>query len=136
MAHEELTSIFGVRQQNEWKASVSEFLTEKDCEMLCKLYEDVYAQPPLNGDYLVFFYMVSWFSVKGVQANWAQYVHDTTHQQLKRATRLAPCGRPKLSLTITAQSTQNNVHLTDKDGQDEECFLLKGLKELNVFTPN
>jgi hypothetical protein len=28
------------------------------------------------------------------------------------------------------------VHLTDKDGQDEECFLLEGMKELKVFTLN
>jgi hypothetical protein len=68
--------------------------------------------------------------------NWAQHAHDTTHQQLKKATRLAPCGRPKLSLIITTQSTQNNVHLIDKDGQDEECFLLEGMKELKVFMIN
>ncbi len=48
----ELTSVFGARQQKRWKANVSEFLTEKDCESLCKLYEDVYTHPPPNGDYL------------------------------------------------------------------------------------
>jgi hypothetical protein len=55
---------------------------------------------------------------------------------LKRSIRLAMCGRPKLNLTVTTQSTQNNVHLIDKDGQDEECFLLEGIKELKAFMPN
>jgi len=55
VAPEEFTSIFGARQQNEWKPSISEFLIEKDCETFCKLYEDVYAQPPSNGDYLILF---------------------------------------------------------------------------------
>jgi hypothetical protein len=40
--------------------------------------------------------------------NWAQYACDTTHHQLKRTTRHALCGRPKLSLTITTQSTQGD----------------------------
>ncbi len=59
---------------------------------------------------------------------------------MKRATRSALCGRPKLNSTITTQSTQGdyqtNMHLIDKDGQDEECFLLEGMKELKVFTLN
>jgi hypothetical protein len=40
--------------------------------------------------------------------------------------------KPKLSLNVTTQSTQNNMHLTNKDGQDEqdeECFFLEGMKE-------
>jgi hypothetical protein len=45
-----------------------------------------------------------------------------------------------LNSTITTQSTQvgyqTDVHLPDKDGQDEECFLLEGMKELKVFMPN
>ncbi len=52
---EKFTSIFGARQQKRWKANISEFLTEKDCETLCKLYEDVYTHPPPNGDYLIIF---------------------------------------------------------------------------------
>lgn len=72
--------------------------------------------------------------------NWVQYACDTTRQQLKRATKLALCGRSKLSSIITTQSTQVgyqiDVHLTNKDGQDEECFLLEGMKELKVFMPN
>jgi hypothetical protein len=51
VTHDELVSTFGVRQQNGWKAIVSEFLIVQDCEVLFKLYEDVYAHPPLNGDY-------------------------------------------------------------------------------------
>ncbi len=49
MTHEELVSTFGVKQQNGWNAIISEFLTMQDCEVFLKLYEDVYAQPPLNG---------------------------------------------------------------------------------------
>jgi hypothetical protein len=48
---------FGVRQQNGWKANVSELLTKKDYETLCNLYEDVYAHPPSNGDYLTYFFV-------------------------------------------------------------------------------
>jgi hypothetical protein len=55
VALEELTFVFGARQQNGWKANVNEVLIEKDCETLCKLYEDVYAHPPPNGDYLAIF---------------------------------------------------------------------------------
>jgi hypothetical protein len=55
VTHEELVFTFGVRQQNGWKAIISEFFTVHDCEVLFKLNEDVYAHPPLNGDYRVFF---------------------------------------------------------------------------------
>jgi hypothetical protein len=55
VAPKEFTSIFGARQQNKWKASISEFLTKKECEILCKLYEDVYTHLPPNGDYLAMF---------------------------------------------------------------------------------
>jgi len=50
-----LIFVFGTRQQNGWKVSVSEFLTEEDYETFCKLYEDVYAHPPQNGDYSAIF---------------------------------------------------------------------------------
>jgi hypothetical protein len=55
VAFEEFTFVFGATQQNGWKANVSEFLTEKDREIFCKLYEDVYAHPPPNGDYPTIF---------------------------------------------------------------------------------
>jgi hypothetical protein len=61
---------------------------------------------PPNGDYPTIFLHGWLVQCKGIQLNWAQYARDTTHQQLKRATRLAPCGRPKLSLIVTTQSTQ------------------------------
>jgi hypothetical protein len=46
MVCKELTYVFGAKQQNEWKASVNEFLTEENYETLCKLYENVYAHLP------------------------------------------------------------------------------------------
>jgi hypothetical protein len=55
VALEGLTFVFGTSQQNGWKVSVSEFLTEGDYETFCKLYEDVYAHPPRNGDYSAIF---------------------------------------------------------------------------------
>jgi hypothetical protein len=55
VTHEELVSTFGGRQQNGWKAIVSEFLTMQDCEVFLKLYEDVYAHPPSNSDYPTIF---------------------------------------------------------------------------------
>jgi hypothetical protein len=36
----------------------------QDCEMFLKLYKDVYAHPPPNGDYLVIFCMVGWHNTK------------------------------------------------------------------------
>ncbi len=46
MVCKKLTYVFGVRQQNEWKANFNEYLTEEDYETLCKLYENVYAHLP------------------------------------------------------------------------------------------
>jgi hypothetical protein len=51
----ELDFVFGVRQQNGWKTSISDFLIEEECETLYKLYENVYTHPPPNGDYLAIF---------------------------------------------------------------------------------
>lgn len=47
MVCKKLTYVFGVRQQNEWKANFNEYLTEEDYETLCKLYENVYAIFPI-----------------------------------------------------------------------------------------
>lgn len=65
--HEELVFTFGVRQQNGWKAIVNEFFTVQDCEVLFKLYKDVYVHPPPNGDYLATFCVVGWHSAKATQ---------------------------------------------------------------------
>jgi len=65
VTHEELVSTFGVKQQNGWKAIVSEFLTMQDSEVFLKLYEDVYAHPPPNGVTIQpFFCVVSWQSTR------------------------------------------------------------------------
>jgi hypothetical protein len=66
---EGFTFVFGTKLQNGWKVSVSEFLIEEDCETFCKLYEDVYAHPPRNGDYPAIF-LRDWLAkCKGVQVN-------------------------------------------------------------------
>jgi hypothetical protein len=56
-------------------------LIEKDCETFCKLYEDVYAHPPPNGDYLAIFLHNPLPQNKDIRVNWVQYARDTTHQQ-------------------------------------------------------
>jgi hypothetical protein len=59
----EITFVFGARQPNDWKVNINEFVTTKDCETLFKLYEDVYAHPLPNDDYLGVFlhgWLVQW----------------------------------------------------------------------------
>jgi hypothetical protein len=64
VTYEELVFTFGVRQQNGWKKIVNDFFTVQDCEMLLKLYNDVYAYPPPNGDYQAIFCVVGWHNTK------------------------------------------------------------------------
>ncbi len=58
VTHEKLVYTFGVRQQIGCKAIVNEFFIVQDCEVLLKLYKDVYAHPPQNGNYLAIFCVV------------------------------------------------------------------------------
>jgi hypothetical protein len=132
----EITYVFGVRQPSGWKVNINECVIAKDYETLLKLYEDVYTHPPSNDDYPSVF-LCSWLAQwKRLQVNWAQYAHHTTQQQLKRATTPVPCGRPKLSSTITMQSMQfeseTPMQLSEEGGQDEECFIVEGKKAMKI----
>jgi hypothetical protein len=55
----EITFMFGARQPNSWKVSISEFVSEfvsvEDYKTLFKLYEDVYTHPPPKSGYLSVF---------------------------------------------------------------------------------
>jgi len=49
-----------------------------------KLYIDVYAHVPTNGDYLTIF-LHGWLAERNkFLINWAQYAYDTTQEQMKR----------------------------------------------------
>jgi hypothetical protein len=43
--------MFGERHQNGWKVMVNGHLFEDEFASLHKLYEDLYAHPPTNGNY-------------------------------------------------------------------------------------
>ncbi len=90
MATKELIVVFGQRQQNEWKANVSEILTYVHHIELGKLYLDVYAHLLNNVDYPTIFlrnWLAQWNDLK---VNWVKHASKTTQNQLKRATRLTP----------------------------------------------
>jgi len=58
VSNDEITFVFSARQPNGWKISINEFVIIKDYEAFFKLYEDIYAHPPPNGDYPSVFYAV------------------------------------------------------------------------------
>jgi hypothetical protein len=51
VSDDEITFMFSARQPNGWKVNIIEFVIVEDYEAHFKLYEDVYAHPPPNGDY-------------------------------------------------------------------------------------
>ncbi len=66
--------------------------------------------------------------------NWAQYAHDTTHQQLKKVTWPAPSLKHKTTLVVITQSGDHtHKQLGDGRCQDDDCFLIEGMNDFKVF---
>jgi hypothetical protein len=55
ISHEDLVLVFGERQQNGSKVKVNDHLFKDEFAPLHKLYENIYAHPPPNDDYLDIF---------------------------------------------------------------------------------
>jgi hypothetical protein len=82
---EYLVLVFSERQHNRWKVKVNDHLFEDEFGSLHKLYEDIYACSPPNGDYPNIF-LKGWLAYRsGKVVNWVCYAYDTTKEQIKRA---------------------------------------------------
>jgi hypothetical protein len=76
--HANLEKFFGKRTQNGWKPKPNDHLIVANCGALVKLYEDVYAHPPNNGQYSIIF-LKGWLAhYKGHKVNWSKYAYDCT----------------------------------------------------------
>jgi hypothetical protein len=88
ISHEDLVVVFGERQQNGLKFKVNDHLSKDEFASLHKLYENIYAHPPPNDDYLNIF-LKGWLTDQsGKVVNWVRYAYDTIEEQMKRAKRL------------------------------------------------
>ncbi len=57
---------------------MNKHLDQLECDKLLKLYIDVYAHAPANGDYPTIF-LCSWLAkCNKFLINWAQYAYETT----------------------------------------------------------
>jgi hypothetical protein len=63
VTHEELLEYFGKRSSYGWKVKMSDLLNVEDCSKFLKLYEFVFAQPFINGDYSSIF-LKGWLAHK------------------------------------------------------------------------
>ncbi len=63
---------------------MNKHLDQLECNKLLKLYIDVYAYAPTNGDYLAIF-LRGWLAkCNKFLINFAQYAYETTQEQIKR----------------------------------------------------
>jgi hypothetical protein len=110
---------------------MNKHLDQLECDKLLKLYIDVYAHVPTNEDYLAIF-LHGWLVERnGFLINWAQYVYDTTQEQMKSSFSLkGNCSTTSYSKKMN--QSEGGLELSD----NEDYVVLEGLQKLNVFLSN
>ncbi len=131
--------VFGERQQNGSKVKVNDHLSEDEFTSLHKIYENIYAHPPPNDDYLNIFLKGWLVDRSGKAINWVRYAYDTIEGQMKRAKRLVPPLAPSSKGNKILNSSKNNSAISLQENpslaKDDDCFVVDKPKHLRVYLP-
>ncbi len=137
--HEDLVLVFGEKQQNGSKVKVNDYLFEDEFASLHKLYENIYAHPPSNNDYLGIFLKGWLVDRSGKVVNWVCYAYDIIEEQMKRAKRSMPPLVPSSKGNKISRSSKHNSAVSLQGNpsfvEDDECFVVDKPKHLRVYLP-